>query len=273
MKDFLNKFAGLMGFGVLVFALFAGTYVEYVHADRTAVPNAANLVGTVGIANGGTATSTPGVTGGINFFDGTEITNSSLFQISGASTTLGYQLNLTAANPCILYSGICGQPYWLAPYYGGFGIAVTSQPLVTNQFVFTEFEVDQKLIVNQVCYVVGSASSGNVQMALYGPVVSPDSIISAPFVASTTSTGQGTINSAQCLSIGPSTLLPGQYFIGLQGDNGTGTYMRQSNTAQVTATWNGAFTVAYGNLPTVTATTSNNTNSAIPGFKIRTQKL
>lgn len=75
MKNLVYKFSGLIGFGVLVLGLAFGTFVQYSKAARTEVPQANNLVGIVPVANGGTATSTPGVTGGIEYFNGNFITN------------------------------------------------------------------------------------------------------------------------------------------------------------------------------------------------------
>lgn len=65
-----------------------------------AVSLTADVTGILPIANGGTATSTGGVTNGVIYYDGTRHTNSSLFQFNGtnlsvgATTTFGTLLNL-----------------------------------------------------------------------------------------------------------------------------------------------------------------------------------
>lgn len=190
------------------------------------------------------------------------------FTATSTATSTLPSINITN---CLNYSGVCNSPYWIAPYQGGFTISATSQTLTQNAFVNAEFEVDQPMSIDQVCYTVGGTQSGNVQMAIYGPTVTRDSIVGAPFIASTTSTAQGTTNQGQCLSITTPTLQPGNYYVGLQGDNGTGTFLRQSNSNTVTG-WSGTFSTAYGALPTATATTTTNTSSAIPGFRIRVLK-
>lgn len=218
------------------------------------------------LANGnlGLGTTTPGsllsLQGIANFSTGT--------------STLYSQLNFLTPGSnmsCILFNGACGTKRWLTGYFGGDTVVSNSQTMTANVFVHTEVNVPTELIVDQMCYTVGGTSSGNVQLAIYGPVVTPDTIVGAPFVASTTSTGQSTINTGQCISIGPIALKPGNYYMGIQGDNSVGSYMRETNQSQITPTVpiNGTFSTAYGSLPTATATTTTSVNSGIPGIRLR----
>lgn len=157
---------------------------------------------------------------------------------------------------------------WLSPYMTG--LAATSQAFSIGRFFNMEFNVSVNSTVDQLCYIQGGTQNGNVQMAIYGPLVTEDSIVGAPFVASTTSVAQsaGTINLPQCLSIGPVSLPAGRYYVGIQSDSASGTYMRQANQTQVVG-WSGSFDTVYGNLPITTATTTTTSGSNVPGIRIR----
>lgn len=236
---------------------------NYAHAERTSttINNVANPFGI--------GTTSPWATLSV---EGTSTLGNQaiagFFTATSTATSTFPSVNITN---CLSYSGVCNSSFWLAPYQGGFTISATSQTLTQNAFVNAEFEIDQPLSIDQVCYTVAGTQSGNVQMALYGPTVTRDSIIGAPFIASTTSVAQGSINAGQCLSITTPILQPGNYYVGLQGDNSTGTFLRQSNSNTITG-WSGTFSTAYGALPTATATTTTSTSSAIPGFRIRVVK-
>lgn len=154
---------------------------------------------------------------------------------------------------------------WIFPYHGA--NAITSQAFTANRVFTSEFEIPQQATIDQLCYVVGGTSAGNVQMAVYGPVTTEETIVGAPLVTSSASTAQGSINTPQCLSVTEAQVQAGRYYVALQGSDGTGTYMRNSNQTQVVG-WTSYHDATYGAFA-ATATTTTATGSAIPGMKIR----
>jgi hypothetical protein len=206
------------------------------------------------------ATTTPGTTLSVN----------NIANFAQGTSTLYSSLNIATSSAatatCLEFSGKCGTQDWLIPYDSQ-GLAGTSQTLTTGQFVYAEFEIDQPSQIDQLCYITGSVASGNVQMAIYGPVSTRDSIVNAPLVASTSPLAQSGTTAIQCASITTPVLPVGQYYVGLQGDNGTGTFDREGNVA-IPSGWAGFFNDTYGALPS-TATTTTNTASPIPGFYVR----
>lgn len=195
------------------------------------------------------------------------------FRIDGnlqvtATTTISYDLNVTGGDmPRLRIGGQAVQQRWIKPYHTG--IAITSQTMTTDRFIYAEFESLTGGWVDQICYIVGATQNGNVTLLIYGPVVTEETIIGASKLIESASTAQGSINSSQCINVTATYLTPGRYYVGLQGDNSIGTYMRQSNQTQVSG-WGGYDDHVYGSLP-ATATTTIVTGSAIPALHVRLQ--
>src|SRR4030066_320451 len=157
---------------------------------------------------------------------------------------------------------------WLAGYHGGFNTAVTSQAMTANNFIYVEFENPSPAIVDSICYTSGSTASGNVTLAIYGPIITEESMVGAPLLVKTASTAQSGTNTLQCISVSETQIPIGRYYVGIHSDNSTGTYMRQSNTQQGDAGWGGNTLITYAALPE-TATTTTDTANALPGMNIR----
>lgn len=88
---FSGSGSGLTGIGTSNFSATGGTSTNFYRGDGTwAVPSigTSSLTGVVGIANGGTATSTQ-TTNGVNYYNGTAITSGTGFVYSGGQVGIG----------------------------------------------------------------------------------------------------------------------------------------------------------------------------------------
>lgn len=162
-----------------------------------------------------------------------------------------------------------GLPRWLNPTIF-FGVVVTSQTFTVGRVIGAQFAVLAPCQVDGVAYTVGTTAAGNVTGGILAATSrTADSMTGATVVAQSASTAQATQSTAQFLSWTAVWLQPGIYYAVLEGSDATGTYMRQSNMPQA-AGGGGYYDRAggYGALtdPTPTAT---ETNSAIPGIRIR----
>jgi hypothetical protein len=157
---------------------------------------------------------------------------------------------------------------WLTPVHGG--LASTSQTFTAGRVLLAQFVVPATCQVDGIAYIVGATSAGNVIGGIIGPVTRTGDTATAGVVAAqSSSTAQGTANATQTLTWTAVTLQPGVYYAALEGDNATGTYMRQPNQTQapgIAATYDRSG--GYGALtdPTPTSTT---TGSAVPGIRVR----
>lgn len=159
---------------------------------------------------------------------------------------------------------------WASPYHTA--VTVTSQTFVAGTVFAALFEVTQPVVADQMCYVVGGVAQGSVRMGIYGPVVTEETMLTSPLLATTASTSQSaiSINSPHCIDLTTNPeLKQGRYYMVLQGADATGTYMRNSNTAQVTG-WGQSYARGggYGAF-TDPAPAMTNTGSAIPGIRVR----
>lgn len=157
---------------------------------------------------------------------------------------------------------------WLAPFHGSFAPAVTSQTFTAGTVLMAEFQNPVPGTVDQLCFVTGGTSAGEVTVGIYGPVTAETSTGAALLVESA-STAASTINVPHCIALTATYMPAGLYYAALEGSDATGTYMRHSNQTQIVgygATY--ARGGGYGAL-TNPAPVTTNTGSAIPGLKIR----
>lgn len=190
----------------------------------------------------------------------------------GTSAFIEANTNNKSNNFNVLSSGTVSlqhQPRWIAPLHGNFGIAATNQAAGTVGRVFTQlFEVNEQVTIDSISYIIGSTAAGNVNAALYGPVVSEETPDGSAFIVASGDVAQSGTNTEQALAITPTTLKPGRYYVCIQFSDATATYIRQGNQTQVVG-WTGY--VDLGSYTTFPATygTMTATPSAMPAIKLR----
>lgn len=176
-----------------------------------------------------------------------------------------YPIAVNVTTGVLTYDSAVGR--WLTPIHGG--IAATSQTFTAGRVYLVQFTLDQAWLIDGISYVVGSAAAGNVRAAIIGPIVTADTAAGAAVLVESASVAQGTINSPQLVALTATAAAPGVYYAALQGDNATGTYMRQSNQLQAAGT---AQTYdragGYGAFTAPTPAVSD-TGSAMPALRIR----
>jgi hypothetical protein len=157
---------------------------------------------------------------------------------------------------------------WATPVHGG--IATTSQTFTAGRVVMAQFALTATRTVDAISYIVGSTSNGNVRAGIIGPVaLTADTAQDSAVAVQSASVAQGTANQAQLIALPATVLRAGIYYVALQGDSATGTYMRQANQAQAPGLAQiydrsggyGAFTE-----PTPAVT---DTGSGVPGLRVR----
>lgn len=157
---------------------------------------------------------------------------------------------------------------WISPTMSG--VAQASQVFTVGRVVLVQFEVVAVCKIDGIAYIVGSAQAGNVIGGIIGPVVKTgDTANGGTVLAQTASTPQGSANAVQLLTWTPVLVNPGIYYAALEGDNATGTYMRQGSVAQAPGL--GQFYDrggGYGALTDPTPTVTD-TGTIVPGIRIR----
>jgi hypothetical protein len=114
-----------------------------------------------------------------------------------------------------------GKHRWIAMYAGGGTVAATNQAFGTAGRVYlSEFEIDVPTTVDAIVYIVGTTAAGNVTGAIYGPIPTEETCLSAVLIASTASTAQGSTSTPQTLALSAAvTLMPGRYYVGIEGSD------------------------------------------------------
>lgn len=156
---------------------------------------------------------------------------------------------------------------WLWSTSGGDAIASISSTHTANLVSTTYFEVPQPAMVDTICYTVGSASAGNVRVAIYGPIVTEEDVTGSPLAVQSASAAQPAANSNHCLSVATTSLAAGRYYFAYQGDNTGGSFMRHPSLFMVDGMTK-TFSMAYGSFPSV-ATTSASAALNIPAMRAR----
>jgi hypothetical protein len=92
------------------------------------------------------------------------------------------------------------------------------------------FEVDREVTVDAIAYVKGGTIAGNVRVGIYGPIPTEDTADAAPLAIESSSTAQSAgTNNMQLITITATRLRKGRYYVAIQSDDGTATYLRYSN--------------------------------------------
>lgn len=157
---------------------------------------------------------------------------------------------------------------WVAPYYTG--VATTSAAFTAGRVILAMFELRDDRTIDGIAYVVGATSNGNVRAGIVGPIgLTADAATGAAVVVQSASVAQGSINAPQFITLAPTLCKAGLYYVALESDSATGTYMRQSNQQQaVGLACSYDRSGGYGALIDPTPTTVE-MGSNVPGFRIR----
>lgn len=110
-----------------------------------------------------------------------------------------------------------------------FSFAVASTAFGTAGRVYmAPIDIYWPMIVDRIIHQVGAVSAGNIRVGIYREGAAADSPAGAALVVESASVAQSPANQIQMVTIAETLLIPGQYFVGLQGDDVTGTFWTSS---------------------------------------------
>lgn len=110
------------------------------------------------------------------------------------------------------------------------GNALSSSVAVgTSGRIFaTMLEVPTRCQATAIRFANGATVAGNVRAAVYGPVVTADTMAGASLVVESADTALSGASTEMAVSLTATTLQPGTYYVCLQFDNTTHTVIRSS---------------------------------------------
>lgn len=131
-----------------------------------------------------------------------------------------------------LSAGSITTPRWVKPYFSG--VAATDATPVVGRVFLLQFELYKACTIDGVVVSLGTVSSGNLRVGIYGPVAfTTDTCAGASLVVESSSTAQTATNGPQLISLTQTSLAAGKYYVALQFDNTTARYSRLTNQNQV----------------------------------------
>lgn len=160
---------------------------------------------------------------------------------------------------------------WINPFHHG--LALTSQTFTAGRAMLVEFELEEAAFIDGVNYQVGAAANGNVRVGIYGPIITEEECEAASLLVESSSTAQVGTNTAQIVSLTKTLAKAGRYYVALQSDDATGTFLRQPNQRQVLG-WNRYYDRGggYGAFTTPCPATTES-GSQTPGIRVRCAAL
>ena len=96
-----------------------------------------------------------------------------------------------------------------------------------------QITVPKNLTLDRLGYQVGAVQAGNVRLGLYREGATPDIPDGGALVAESASVGQSPTVEVQLAAIPVTLLVRGRYWIGIQGDDVTGTFYHQRDDASI----------------------------------------
>ena len=102
-------------------------------------------------------------------------------------------------------------------------LIVSSNFGATGRVYLVPIDVLWPVIIDRIIYQVGTTSAGNVRLGIYREGATVDSPLGAALVVESASVAQLTANYVQMVTVADTLLVPGQYFVGIQGSDATGT--------------------------------------------------
>lgn len=158
---------------------------------------------------------------------------------------------------------------WLAPLYGGFALATTSQTPTVGRVNLMEFEVTAPSVIDQISWANGATVAGNVTVGVYGPLATEGTALGAAVAVQSASTAQAGISAMQAIDLTPTFLAPGRYYAAIEFDNVTATFLRHGSTTQPAEyVQNYDRSGGYGALTNPCPTPTS--GGTLPGLRIRT---
>lgn len=159
---------------------------------------------------------------------------------------------------------------WVDTFFNNGAISATSQTATAGRVYLQEFEMKEGGFVDGISYVKAGTQAGNVRVGIYGPITTEETIDGVALLVESDSVAvsAGT-NTEQNVALTKTRLNSGRYFVAIQFDDNTNTYMRNPNQTQVIG-WAATYDRGggYGAFTTPCPTTTL-TGSAIPSVRIR----
>lgn len=115
--------------------------------------------------------------------------------------------------------------------FSGIGAAVSQAFGTAGRVYMVPLEVAWPVIVDRILYRVGGTSGGNIRVGIYREGSTADSPAGGELVVESASLAQDTANYIQQATIADTVLTPGLYYVGIQGDDTSGTFHRSYDSA------------------------------------------
>jgi hypothetical protein len=145
----------------------------------------------------------------------------------------------------------------------------TSQAAVPGRVYLLEFELQNDAFIDGLSYLIGSAVAGNVRAGIYGPIGTEETCNSAHVLVQLPGpvAQSGNASQDQFISLPKTLAQPGRYYVAIEFDSASSTFLRQPNNVDV-AGWAQAYDHSFGAL-TDPCPSPTNTGSAMPIVKVR----
>jgi len=130
-------------------------------------------------------------------------------------------------------------------------------------------DIPWPVTIDRIIYQVGTTSAGNVRVGIYREGPTADSPTGGVLVVESASVAQSTANYLQLATVADTVLTPGQYFVGIQGDDVTGT-LQKSSTGVGAAAFTYDRAGGYGAFTNPCPTASAGVN--VPYFALRVKE-
>lgn len=98
--------------------------------------------------------------------------------------------------------------------------------LVVGRVYLAPFDVPWRVLIDAIAYYVMNVSAGNVRIGLYREGPTADDPDGGGLVVESGSVAQPGTTRLHIIPVADTLVEPGQYFVGLQGDDTTGTFSR-----------------------------------------------
>lgn len=150
----------------------------------------------------------------------------------------------------------------MVPLHGGMGIPTTNANPVAGTVYLMLFENPTDCTVNEVTFSNGTPIAGNCIVGIYGPITTEEVAAGTPVVVQSASTALTSTSAPQSVAIPSTRLLSGRYYVAVEFDNVSHTFLRQTNTKMYSGwTYTYARSGGYGALtdpcPATTDTAAN----------------
>ena len=124
---------------------------------------------------------------------------------------------------CIRNPSGASEIRWIKPSITN-GTQSTSGTLTAGRVHLNHFEVNYPVIVDAIAFYNFATVAGNITVGIYGPIPTEETCLNAPVLVQSASTAMAGANQRQVISLTPTTLRPGRYYVAFETSDATATF-------------------------------------------------